>query len=258
VTSDVRDDDDTSADLRAELRAEASRLDRAERILAHAFRRRALLLEALTHKSYLNEHATHVPCNEQVELLGDAVLSLVTLDALLGQTPGAVEGELTDRRAAHVSEAALEARGESSGLAALLRTSKGAMDVQRSMKADLIEAVLGAVYRDAGLEAARVVAARLLGEPPRVAVVSEATNAKRTLQERLQRLFGEPPAYDAAKKDGPNHAPTFEARVMFRGAELGRGEGASKRAATEAAAEHALTTLGTDEALRARFAGDGA
>jgi ribonuclease-3 len=236
-----------------EIEAERDRLGRAEKILGHAFKDRALLLEALTHRSFLNESRTQLPHNERLELLGDAVLSLATLDALFAQTPHADEGELTDRRAAHVSEDALARKSEASGLAALLRTGKGATDVQISMKADLVEAVLGAVYRDAGLDAARAVARRLLGEPPAEAVQPELPQAKRGLQERLQGLFGQPPTYETEKKDGPNHAPTFRARALFRGAELGAGEGLSKRAATEAAAEAALASLGDDASLRARF-----
>jgi ribonuclease-3 len=241
------------SELQDELSAQAERLQRAERLLGYTFKDRALLLEALTHKSYLNENATAVACNEVLELLGDAVLSLVTVDALLAQTPRAEEGELTDRRAAHVNEDALQERSDATGLAALLRTGKGALDVQASMKADLVEAVLGAVYRDGGLLAARAVAERVLGAPPKEPVVVEGAHAKRELQERLQRLFGQPPRYDTDKKDGPNHAPTFLAKVSFRGVELGVGEGPSKRAATEAAAEAALAQLGDDPALTARF-----
>ena len=130
----------------AELDREGSRLERAERVLGHVFRERALLLRALTHSSFTNEQHSSVGDNETLELLGDAVLSLVTTEALLRATPDAGEGELTVRRAAHVSEAALARAALAAGLPALLRTGKSvAPVVPLSTGADLVEAVLAAV-----------------------------------------------------------------------------------------------------------------
>jgi ribonuclease-3 len=244
------------AALEGELVREAERLGRAEEILGHRFRARALLLRALTHESLLNEKPSDSGDNEVLELLGDAVLSLVTVEALAAQSPEAGEGELTDRRAAYVSEDALAVRADTLGLASLLRTGRSIEGkVPLSARADLVEALVGAVYQDAGLEAARAVVHRLLGEPPREAK-SAAPNPKRALQERLQGLFGEAPTYDVERGEGPNHAPTYRASAMFRGAALGTGEGKSKRASTEAAAADALEKLDVDdEALRARFGG---
>lgn len=244
----------SSPGLAEELLAEAGRLERAMTLLGHRFAEPALLLCALTHKSLLNEKRSAVRDNEVLELLGDAVVSLVTVEALVRESPMAGEGELTERRAAHVSEEALAARADSLGLAALMRTGKSiAGRVPLSARADLVEALLGAVYRDAGLEAARHVAERLLGPPPAEAL-APAANAKRALQERLQGLFGEPPAYEVERGEGPNHAPTYRAVARFRGESLGEGLGGNKRAATEAAAADALERLDRDDAvLRARF-----
>jgi ribonuclease-3 len=237
-----------------ELARERPRLNRALALLQHRFADEALLLCALTHRSLLNERASAVSHNEVLELLGDAVLSLVAVEGLVRASPAAHEGELTERRAAWVSEEALAARADDRGLADLLRTGRSiGGSVPVSARADLVEALLGAVYLDAGLEAARAAALQLLGTPP-AALEPAATHAKRVLQERLQRLFGETPSYVVERADGPHHAPTFRARATFRGVTLGEGRGKNKRTATEAAAAHALSSLDDDDnAVRARI-----
>ncbi len=200
------------AALDAELALEAARLARAEQVLDHVFRDRALLLRALTHSSVKNERASAVDDNERLEILGDAVLSLVTLEALLRQTPDAREGELTVRRAAYVSAAALGKAAAVHGLPALLRTGKSVTAATAgSSGADLMEALFAAVYLDGGLEAARRCIVHLLGEPPR-ASPPRAQNPKGLLAERLQRVLHEAPIYDGAR-EGPSHATTFRARA---------------------------------------------
>lgn len=247
-------DAELAAHAVAEIARERARLERAIAVVGHRFRDEVLLLRALTHKSLLNEQPSLLGDNEVLELLGDAVLSLLAIEGLVRQSPDAGEGELTERRAAWVSEEALAARADELGLASLLRTSRSIEgSVPLSTRADLVEALLGAVYLDGGLEAARGTALRLLGEPPRE-VGPAATHAKRVLQERLQSVFGEPPSYDVERSDGPNHAPIFRARAKFRGAVLGQGDGKNKRTATEAAAANALSLLeGDDARLRARL-----
>ncbi len=247
-----------------ELDAEAQRLSRAEQVAAHVFVDRALLLQALTHKSFLNENDTVLGHNEVLELLGDAVLSLVVVEYLVGAsaitTPahsGSEEGQLTERRAAHVSTENLARAALSTGLAELLRTGKGLRpqgQLSANLAADVVEAVLGAVYQDAGLAAARTTVHALLGPPPEVVVVG-AAHAKRVLQERLQRLFGKAPEYVVTRGDGPNHAPLYRAVVAFAGQALGEGCGKNKRVATEVAAAAAVASLACvdDPALRARL-----
>lgn len=240
-------------ELAQELIREAPRLERAERILGHAFRDRALLLRALTHRTFANEATTAVDHNEVLELLGDAVLSLVTVEALLRSPSADEEGALTERRAAHVSEPALARAADAAALAELLRAGGSiARAVPVSTKADLVEALLGAVHLDGGLEAARACTERLLGPPPARAGAPD-DNPKRTLQERLQRLLHEVPTYEV-ERVGPNHAPTFHARAVLRGRAVGEGAGPSKQAATEAAARAGLAALPEDDgALRALF-----
>lgn len=233
------------------------RLDRAARALGHTFGDATLLLRALTHRSLANERPFDPAAtanNELLELLGDAVLSLVAVEHLVRASPDADEGELTERRAAWVNEEALAARADALGLADLLRAARGIEGhAPISTRADLVEALLGAVYLDAGLDAARAATLCLLGAPPERATAVTA-HAKRVLQERLQRIFGEAPTYDVDAGSGPNHAPTFQAHVVFRGQTLGSGQGRNKKEATEAAAANAVATLEIDDAsLRERL-----
>jgi ribonuclease-3 len=233
-----------------ELTVETARLEHAERIVDYRFVDRRWLLTALTHRSWLNEHASSGGHNELLELLGDAVLGLVVVDELVRTSPSAGEGELTVRRAAHVSAEALAPVSVSSGLAALIRAGRGvlASGLPANVAADAVEAVIGAVWRDASTANADALAActrvvtHLLGAPPQHVVVT-AAHAKRELQERLQRLFGRAPDYSIERADGPSHAPSFRADVAFAGHVLGTGMGGNKRAATEAAATAAVAAL---------------
>lgn len=245
-----------------ELERECERLQKAEGIVGHVFVDKTRLLTALTHRSYLNEHKTSVAHNEVLEFLGDAVLGLVVAEALvMTSSPGTTEGALSERRAAHVSAENLAKASSTSGLQALLRTGRGLRSgpkndggVVDNLAADVVEAVIGAVFSDAGLVAAKAVVFRLLGDPPQ-SVTTTTANHKRVLQERLERLFGKAPEYAVTRKDGPNHAPVYEGVALFAGVELGRGTGKNKRAAAEDAAAHAVKDLESvdDKALKARL-----
>ncbi len=211
--------------------------------------RRELLERALTHRSYAHEHDTRH--YERLEFLGDAVLSVVTAERLYAEAPDADEGDLTRRRASYVSEDALYAR-----TAALLephiRVGAGLQKqgpIKKSVVADVAEAIIGAVYVDQGLAAARDLVARWLGDiPPDVA---EPVHAKNELQERLQRVLGVSPTYHVARAGGPDHAPVFVARVSLGDAPLGEAEGPSQKVASTSAAARALEALAAldDEAL---------
>jgi ribonuclease-3 len=142
------------------------RIARAESLLGRTFRDRALLLRALTHRSYAHEakRLANDAHNERLEFLGDAVLSLVSAEALLAHSPSADEGELSRRRAAFVSELALALAAVEVGLGDLLRMGRGQEREGGgglpSLLADAIEAVIGAAYLDGGLDAARSVVTR--------------------------------------------------------------------------------------------------
>lgn len=221
------------------------RVERAERLLGRTFHDRGLLLRALTHRSYANE-AQELAAgehNERLEFLGDAVLGLVSAEALLTHSPAADEGELTRRRAAFVSEPALAAAARRGELGALVRMGRGQREgagAPPSLLADTVEALIGAAYLDGGLDVAREVVARLLGAPPDEDV-DVASDPKTELQELLQRRHARPPVYKVSRAGGPEHAPRFLAEVFFDDERLGVGEGANKKEATRAAALAALS-----------------
>jgi ribonuclease-3 len=226
-------------------RDDEARCRQAEDLLGHTFEDRALLLRALTHRSYINESdAEHH--NERLEFLGDAVLSLVTSERLMGRFPDADEGELTRRRALYVSEGPLAAAGRRVELGALLRLGRGQAAEggadHAAIIADAVEALLGAVYLDGGIGAAATAVFALLGElPERVSEVK--ADPKTELQELVQRLVHDRPSYETSRAEGPDHAPRFNSRAVLGERVLGEGEGSSKKDATRAAARRALERL---------------
>lgn len=237
------------------------RIAALEQLLGHTFRDRDLLLRALTHRSYLNEHPQDVARghNERLEFLGDAVLSLIASERLWAADTGASEGTLSRRRAAFVSEAALSAAARRQGIGAWLRMGRGQAREGGaelpSLLADTVEALLAAVYLDAGLDAARRAVSALLGEVPHE-LEAGPVDPKTQLQERLQRALGQSPCYRLARDGGPDHAPHYVATVHLGERSLGRGEGSNKKVATRAAALDALGRIEAmaPDALAAAFA----
>jgi len=221
-----------------------------EAALGHAFRDGALLREALTHPSARGKGEA-APDNERLEFLGDAVLQLAVTERLYDFFPAAPEGLLTQWRAALVSRSQMAKVGEAIGLGGHLAMGFGEERNQGRSRgsnlANAIEAVLGAVFRDAGYPAARGVVLRLLGaEISALASLDEAAaaavtgNAKGELQELLQREGGEPPRYRCVREEGLAHDRVYEVAVEWNGAALGQGTGKSKQEAEVAAARDAL------------------
>jgi ribonuclease-3 len=217
--------------------------------LGHEFSDPALLLEAVTHRSWCAEHVD-TPSNERLEFLGDAVLGLVIADVLFQVERAMPEGELAMARAAVVSTEALAQVATDLGLGEYLRLGKGedatGGRAKRSILADAMEAVIGAVYVDAGLDAARalllpLVAERLAGA---VAGPGEADHKTR-LQEESARRYGQVPRYDVSGT-GPDHDRRFTAVVRIGGVERGQGSGRSKKEAEQAAAETAYSEIAAD------------
>jgi ribonuclease-3 len=218
--------------------------DLAERI-GHAFADPELLVEALTHRSWCAENGgSH---NERLEFLGDAVLGLVVADHLFRIQGAMPEGDLAMARAAVVSTEALAEVANSLDLGAALRLGKGedatGGRAKRSILADAMEAVIGAVYLDAGLEAARGLVIPLLADRLEGAVAGPGeADHKTRLQEASARQFGQIPRYEV-EGTGPDHDKRFTAVVRIEGLERGRGEGRSKKEAEQAAAREAWQSL---------------
>ena len=212
--------------------------------LGHPFADPGLLARALTHRSLTAEEPGE-PSNERLEFLGDAVLGLVIADELYSSW-GLSEGEMAKVRAAVVNEASLAAVAHRIGLGAAIRLGRGEESTggreKPSILADAMEAVLGAVYLDGGLEAARRV---ILADWRPLVAERAASPGRRDYKTRLQEILarrGVVPGYEV-EAAGPDHARTFRAEVYADGEHLGAGEGSSKTRAQQEAARRALEAL---------------
>jgi ribonuclease III len=213
--------------------------------IGHAFGDRSLLELALTHASFAHERGG--PDQERLEFLGDAVLQLGVTEWLYERFPGAREGELSRLRQRLVSTGCLASLGLRIRLGRHLRLgagedATGGRDRPRVL-AGAVEAVLGAIYLDAGLEAAREVLRAWLGEAVEALAAgapSEFKDPRSLLQEIEQARRSETPTYHVTDTSGPAHAPWFAVEVRCGDRRLGRGEGPSKREAGRLAALAAL------------------
>ena len=213
-----------------------------EERLGHRFRDRALLQAALTHRSLTSEEPEDENY-ERLEFLGDAVLQLAVTDSLYVKYPTMPEGQMAKLRAAVVSEDVLAAMALRLDVGPYLRLGRGEEVTQGrekpSILSDVVEALLGALYLDAGYdEAARVTLEYLGDEIDRRAHAPGVGDFKTRLQEVLAKR-GLRPEYEVSD-EGPDHDKTFSASVRINGRISGTGEGSSKKAAEQAAAEEAL------------------
>jgi ribonuclease-3 len=217
--------------------------------LGHGFDQPALLRQALTHRSWCAEHAGY-PSNERLEFLGDAVLGLVVTDHLYTLLPDAGEGQMSRIRAAVVCAPALAEMGADLGIGEVLLLGKGEAASggrsRPSILADAVEAVLGAVYLDGGVQAATEVVIRLI--EPRL-VTAGAPDHKSRLHELAAREPQRRVAFQIAE-EGPEHDKTFRAVVVLDGVPLGEGRGRSKKQAEQAAARSAWQQLDPDPGAR--------
>jgi ribonuclease-3 len=215
--------------------------------IGHTFDDPILLRDALTHRSFVNERPDLAPRdNERMEFLGDAVLGLAASTLLWRQYPDATEGELTRRRADLVCEKSLAAIARRLELGEVLRLGKGEVrsggrDKPRLL-ASALEALLAAVYLDAGDRAAKRVALALL-EPHAESLAPGQSDYKSRLQELLQGRRLPPPTYLLVDSEGPDHDRVFHVEVRVAEEALGRGSGRSKSIAEQRAAQVALEAL---------------
>lgn len=222
--------------------------------LGYTVKDRQLLIDALTHRSYLNEAGKPgIPSNERLEFLGDAVLALVSADLVYHERPEDPEGTLTQLRVALVRTTTLADFARRLGIGQYLRLGRseamlGGRD-RESVIAAAFEAVLGAIYLDGGISAARAFLDPLLREALGRAVAQHSIkDAKSRLQELAQGRLGVTPRYRLVGTEGPSHERLFVAEVDVGALIAGRGEGRSKQQAEQAAAEQALRDPGWLEA----------
>ena len=205
-----------------------------------------LLLRALTHRSYAYENGG-LPTNERLEFLGDSVLGLVVTDALYRRHPDLPEGQLAKLRAAVVNARALAGVGRDLGLGDHLRLGRGEEATggraKASILADTVEAVIGAVYLDRGLEVATELIHRIF-DPliAEAAALGAGLDWKTSLQELTAELGLGVPEY-VVTESGPDHAKSFRARVRVGAATHGDGSGNSKKQAEQEAASTAYAEL---------------
>jgi ribonuclease-3 len=210
--------------------------------LGHDFADPALLIEALTHPSTAGSAD-----NQRLEFLGDRVLGLVIAEALLDADRGATEGDLAPRLNALVRKETCAEVATELGLGEGLRMGRSEMLTggrrKTALLGDAMEAVIAAVYLDAGLAAAQALILRAWGE--RIGDVhAVARDPKTALQEWAQARGQPPPAYLDLDREGPDHAPVFSVEARLADGRAAAGRASSKRAAQQAAAEALLRDLG--------------
>ena len=217
-----------------------------EQKLGVIFKNKNLLKEALTHRSYLNENPSWpLPHNERLEFLGDAVLELAVTEILFSRYPTSPEGELTSIRSALVNYQMLADIAKNMELGDYVFLSKGeAKDAGKAREvilANAFEAVLGAVYLDAGYESAKnFIEKAVMGRLDEVIEKKLYQDPKSLLQEIVQEKLRATPTYSVLSEKGPDHAKIFKVGVFFNGDLIAEGEGASKQEAEVEAAKNAL------------------
>ena len=211
--------------------------------IGHEFSRPELLIRALTHGSISS--ATRAD-NQRLEFLGDRVLGLVMAAALLEQDKAATEGQLAPRFNALVRKETCADVAREIDLGAVLKLGRSEMMSggrrKQALLGDAIEAVIAAVYRDAGFETAQAMILRLWGD--RVGQVeTDARDAKTSLQEWAQGQGQNPPTYVEVNRDGPDHAPVFTIAARLEAGQQATATAGSKRQAEQAAAAALLAKL---------------
>lgn len=220
-----------------------SRAERAASFLGHDFRQETLLAEALTHRSAAG--AKGVGSNERLEFIGDRVLGLVIAEWLIERFPDEQEGKLGPRLAALVSKPALASIAEAHEVASMLSVAPGeakrGVSTQANVMADAMEAMIGALYLDGGLDAAR----RFIREIFTKALEGQSVppkDSKTALQEWALKRSLSLPFYEVVEQSGPSHAPRFVVRVRVGEASATASAGA-KRLAEQEAAQNLLGIL---------------
>lgn len=226
--------------------------DRLERAIGYKFSNVEILKEALTHSSYAHELKTkkvEVRCNERLEFLGDTVLSIITSEYLFKKYSELPEGDLTHIRAALVQSQSLASYAKSIELGDYLYLGHGEEKNRnrQSILEDAFEALLAAIYLDAGENGLETVRAFLIPIIQKRIDSGESmlhSDAKTELQQITQVSDGAMPSYVIIGESGPDHAKTFEVEVRLNSNVIGHGVGRSKREAEQNAAREALKLFG--------------
>lgn len=221
-----------------------------EEALGVKFDNRNLLIEAVTHRSYLNEHPDHpTDHNERMEFLGDAVIELVITEELFRVYTNKPEGELTNWRAALVNAVMLSEVCRSLNVEPHLLLSRGEAKETGKARAYILanafESIVGAIYLDGGWDAAKEFLHRvLLPQLPIILAEGKHVDAKSRFQEVAQERIGTTPHYEVLSEAGPDHAKEFVVGIYIGRDQVATGTGTSKQEAQMSAATNALKAKG--------------
>ncbi len=222
-------------------------LETLENTLEYRFKNKKLIIEALTHKSYKQPYD-----NERLEFLGDAVLDLIVGEYLFFKFAGSDEGKLSKIRASLVNEDGFDKLARSINLGEYIFLSNaeennGGRD-KPSLLSNAFEAIIGAIYLEAGLKTANDIAIKLLEKNHKeISLDSLFRDFKTTLQELTQARFGITPEYKVIASRGPDHKKEFEIAVFIEDKEYAKASGKSKKIAQQEAAKLALALLKKDK-----------
>ncbi len=225
--------------------ADKIKLRELTKLIHYNFKDVSILLRAITHSSYSYETFGNMEeSNEVLEYLGDAVLNLSVASYLVDHFPGRDEGDLSKMRAELVNEQTLAQIADRIALGERLRIGKSARtqeaEIPRSILADAVEALVGAIFRDGGYQAAFEVVISLLEPFLQDQSFVRGTDYKTMLQEYTQRVYKVLPEYRLESSVGPDHMRIFTSSVWIQGERMGRGAGHSIKMSEQEAARQAL------------------
>ena len=215
--------------------------------IGYAFHDRSILALAFVHRSFINENRDIAQHNERLEFLGDSVLGLLIAEYLYRYLPSNPEGDLSYLRSRLVEASSCVAYIQKLDLEKHLLLGKGErMNDGRgrdSILADLFEAIIGAIFIDGGIEAAKEFLFKNFSHEIDEILKTPLRNWKALLQDYCQKKYQHPPVYKVLSESGPDHSKIFKISVCIDDRELGNGEGPSKKEAQQAAAADALSKV---------------
>ncbi len=224
-----------------------------EKKIGYQFKERSYLVLAFVHRSFINENKTMTQHNERLEFLGDAVLGMLISDFLYQHLPNNPEGQLSYLRSRLVEATSCVNYLQQLDVASYILLGKGErMNDGRgrdSILADLFEAIIGAIYLDGGIEAVKHFLFKNFLPRFEEILKTPLRNWKALLQDYCQKKFQQTPIYQVLSETGPDHSKIFEIIVIVNKEEFGRGRGASKKEAQQAAAADSITRFNLIEVL---------
>lgn len=223
-------------------------METLESRINYKFKNIGLLKTALTHSSYVNEHPReHAECYERLEFLGDSILGMVTAELLFRWAPSLPEGKMTRIRAELVCEESLHHVAIELGLGQWMRLGRGEENSngreRPSILADMVEAVIAAIYLDGGMESATHFIRRCVLNHADDFILNRSRDNKTELQEIVQQQTGSTIRYEMTGESGPDHNKRFSYAVYVNEVLAGEGEGRTKKEAEQAAAGSALQQM---------------